>query len=65
MIVKKALAYLNSLAQEAHNDASLQRELAVTYMKVSDIQGRAYAANLGDSTGAMESLHKAVALLSN
>jgi len=63
MIVKKALAYLNSLAQEAHNDASLQRELAVTYMKVSDIQGRAYAANLGDSTGAMESLHKAVALL--
>ncbi|HYJ91451.1 MAG TPA: serine/threonine-protein kinase [Pyrinomonadaceae bacterium] len=53
LIVSRALRYLDSLAKEATNDFSLQRELAIAYKKVGDIQGNPYSANLGDIEGAM------------
>jgi len=62
LLVKRALEYLDSLAQEAGNDPSLQRELATAYDRVGDIQGLAGQANLGDTTGALESYHKALAI---
>lgn len=65
LIVSRALEYLDSLAQEASDDANLQIELATAYEKIGDIQGNPYSANLGDTVGAMNSYRKAVAILEN
>jgi non-specific serine/threonine protein kinase/serine/threonine-protein kinase len=62
LVVKKALQYLDSLAQEASGDRSLQRELAVAYDKVGDVQGQLYQANVGATREARASYQKAVAL---
>jgi eukaryotic-like serine/threonine-protein kinase len=59
-LVKDALEYLDSLAGEANDDPSLQRELATAYEKVGDVQGRTLRANMGDTTGARESYRKAL-----
>jgi eukaryotic-like serine/threonine-protein kinase len=59
LIVQRALEYLDSLSQEAHGDASLQRELATAYERVGDVQSRSESANLGDPAAAMESYRKA------
>jgi len=59
-LVKDALAYLDSLAGEANDDPSLQRELATAYEKVGDVQGRTLRANMGDTSGARESYRKAL-----
>ncbi|HEY7543978.1 MAG TPA: protein kinase, partial [Blastocatellia bacterium] len=57
-LVKDALEYLNSLAEDAEQDASLQAEIADAYEKISSIQGGRGVANLGDSASAIESLRK-------
>ena len=62
LLVKRALEYLDSLSVEASGDASLQRELATSYQKVGDVQGRPANANLGNPEGAMESYKKALAI---
>ncbi len=62
MLVKDALEYLDGLAQEATGDASLQRELATAYEKVGDVQGDPYSASLGDTTGALASHRKSLAI---
>ncbi len=61
-LVTRALEYLDSLAQEASGDDSLQAELAEAYLKVGDVQGRPGFSNLGDRTGALASYKKAVDL---
>ena len=60
LLVKRALEYLDTLAQEAKDDPSLQRELAGAYEKVGDVQGKTLRANLGDTAGAKESYRKAL-----
>jgi non-specific serine/threonine protein kinase/serine/threonine-protein kinase len=62
LLVTRALEYLDSLAEESHDDPSLQQELATAYEKVGDIQGNPYVANLGDTEGALESYRKALAI---
>ena len=62
LVVKRALEYLDSLAQEAGDDTSLQRELATAYQKVGDVQGDPYGASLGDTGSALESYRKALAI---
>ncbi len=62
LIVKKALAYLDSLAQEASNDATLQRELGTAYEKVGDVQGQFVTENLGQPEAALQSYRKALAI---
>ncbi|HEX8183225.1 MAG TPA: protein kinase [Blastocatellia bacterium] len=62
LLVKRALEYLDSLAQEEGNDISLQRELATAYQKIGDLQGNPYSSNLGDTAGAMQSYRKALAI---
>lgn len=66
-LVKKAVEYLDSLAQDAAGDSALQLELAIAYRKVGDIQGSPYhtgtPANLGDTAGAFESYQKAQTIL--
>ncbi len=54
LAVKRALEYLNRLASEANDDASLQRELAVACLKIGGIQGKPYSSNLGDTEGAIK-----------
>ena len=61
--LKTALEYLNGLAQEAGHDKTLLRELAAAYKKVSDVQGKPYGANRGDLAGAIDTHHKALAIL--
>ena len=62
MVVKTALEYLDSLAQEAGSDPALQMELAHAYLGVGDVQGDVRAASLGRTSEAMESYRKALAL---
>ena len=63
LVVKRAVEYLNRLANEAKDDDSLLRELAVAYLKIGDIQGKPYRPNLGDTDGALESYRKAILIL--
>ncbi|MGH9755954.1 MAG: protein kinase domain-containing protein, partial [Blastocatellia bacterium] len=62
MVVKTALEYLDSLAQEAEGDTSLQLELATAYDKVGDVQGNPALPNLGHSAAALDSYRKGLAL---
>ena len=62
MIVQSALQYLDSLAKESSGDPSLQRELAMAYEKVGDVQGWDVRSNLGDTAGALESYQKSLAI---
>ncbi|HZH34943.1 MAG TPA: protein kinase [Pyrinomonadaceae bacterium] len=62
LLVKRAVEYLDGLAEEAHNDASLQRELATAYQKIGDIQSGLYVSNTGNSAGALQSYSKSLAM---
>jgi len=62
LVVKRALEYLDRLAQESGGDAALDEELAAAYLKVGDVQGRPGFANLGDRAGAIESYRKSLAI---
>ncbi|HVQ39722.1 MAG TPA: protein kinase, partial [Pyrinomonadaceae bacterium] len=60
LLVTRAIEYLNSLAQEAHDDPSLQRELVAAYIRIGNVQGNPNNANLGDTAGAMQSYRQAL-----
>ena len=62
-LVRDALGYLDPLAREAVGDASLQRDLAVAYRRIGDIQGGTLGSNLGDTDGAIQSYRKALGIL--
>lgn len=60
LIVSRALQYLDRLARESRGETALELELAAAYLRVGDVQGKPYAANLGDSFGALASYQKAI-----
>jgi tetratricopeptide (TPR) repeat protein len=62
LIVRTALRYLNNLAQESSDDPALQWELATAYQKIGDVQGYGLRPNLGQTSAAMESHRKALAI---
>jgi eukaryotic-like serine/threonine-protein kinase len=62
MVVRTALEYLDSLAQEATGDVALEAELAVAYQKVGDAQGDPWTPNLGHTAAAMTSYRKSLSL---
>ncbi|HMK22519.1 MAG TPA: protein kinase [Terriglobales bacterium] len=62
LIVDKALHYLDSLEQESQGDVSLRRELAEAYKRIGDVQGNEFFANLGDTSNALKSYQKALAI---
>ena len=62
ILIDKSLKYLDRLALDAGNDASLKRELAVGYERVAAVQGYPFGPNLGDTRGATESFRKAAAI---
>jgi non-specific serine/threonine protein kinase/serine/threonine-protein kinase len=59
-LVGKAMKYLDALAGETRNDPSIQRDLIHGYIKMGDIQGNLYEANVGEWSGAEQSDRKAV-----
>ena len=64
-LVDHALRYLDGLSREARGDLSLQRELALAYSKIGDVQGRPMFPNLGKTSEALKSYDKSMALLSD
>ena len=60
LLVRHALAYLDSLARESQDDASLQRELASAYLRIGSAQGNPNNPNLGDTAGALRSYGEAL-----
>lgn len=63
MLVKDATVYLDNLAADTENDAGLERELGLAYLKLGDVQGKIYSANVGNTAGALESYQKSINLL--
>jgi len=63
LIVETGLQYLDSLAATARSDASLQNELASAYLRIGEIQGDSFNANLGKVDDAARSFDKARGLL--
>jgi non-specific serine/threonine protein kinase/serine/threonine-protein kinase len=62
LLVRRALVYLDKLAEEAEDNTPLRVELAGAYLKIGDVQGLPYQANLGDTAGATASYRKALAI---
>lgn len=62
MVVRTALEYLDSLAQEAAGDPEIEWELAAAYQKVGDAQGDPWTPNLGHTAAAMASYRKSLGL---
>ncbi len=61
-MVKDALLYLDNLAAENIDDASLQSELATAYFKVGEVQGAPSKSSLGDYGGGLESFRKSLVI---
>ncbi len=62
MLVDNSLKYLEALSAESAGEPMLQRELASAYERVADVQGGFRTASLGDTTGAISSYRKALAM---
>ena len=62
LLVRRALVYLDNLAKESEDNTPLRVELAGAYLKIGDVQGLPYQANLGDTAGAAKSYRKALAI---
>ncbi len=63
MLVKDATEYLDILSRDAQDNPELARELALAYLKIGNVQGEAYQANVGDSGGALVSYRKSLDIL--
>jgi serine/threonine protein kinase/tetratricopeptide (TPR) repeat protein len=62
LLVSTALKYLDTLASQARSDRGLQRELAQSYARLGDVQGKMNSANTGHDKAAIASYSKALAL---
>jgi tRNA A-37 threonylcarbamoyl transferase component Bud32 len=65
LLIQTALAYLDGLAREADDDASLLRELAVAYGRVGDVQWGAAEEAARDSGGALASHRKSLEMFAD
>ena len=62
LLVENSLKYLAALEHEARDAPQLQRDLAVAYERLGDVQGDYIGANLGDTQGAVENYRRALKL---
>lgn len=62
LLVQEALRYLAELSEDAAGDLGLQRDLAAGYERIGDVQGKPFAASLGDTAGALRSYGLALKL---
>ena len=63
ILAQRAQQYLNALARDRSNDPVLRQELAAAYRKLGDILGQPFAANLGDTAGALRNYQRASEIL--
>lgn len=63
LLVEKALEYLNKLEADAGNDANLQHEIAMAYLKIADVQGQVFEQSLLQTDEAEKNYRKALAIL--
>jgi non-specific serine/threonine protein kinase/serine/threonine-protein kinase len=63
LLIRRALEYLDRLAQEGIPEEAFRRELAAAYARVGDVQGNQYHANVGDVRGASVSYRRALQIL--
>src|SRR5262249_25000729 len=64
VLVRKAAAYLDTLAQSASSNPQLQEELAAAYVKLGDLQGHPLLPSLDDPVAARRSYSKCIAIAS-
>jgi tRNA A-37 threonylcarbamoyl transferase component Bud32/tetratricopeptide (TPR) repeat protein len=62
LLVENSIKYLAGLEREAQDSPQLQRDLAVAYDRLADVQGDYIGANIGDTEGALESHRRALRL---
>jgi eukaryotic-like serine/threonine-protein kinase len=62
LLVENSIKYLAALEHEAQDSPQLQRDLAVAYDRLGDVQGDYIGANIGDTEGALESHRHALRL---
>jgi tetratricopeptide (TPR) repeat protein len=58
--IRFVIESLDDAAREASRDVRLQREIAIAYQQIGDIQGNPFDSNLGDRDGARDSYQKAM-----
>jgi eukaryotic-like serine/threonine-protein kinase len=62
LLVTRVLEHLDRMASDAQGDRLTQLDLIDAYTRLGNIQGNGYDQNLGDPTGALVSLGKALAI---
>jgi tetratricopeptide (TPR) repeat protein len=62
LLVTRVLEHLDRMAKDSQGDRQTQLDLVEAYSKLANIQGNDYDQNLGDTSGALVSIDKAVAL---
>ena len=62
LLVTRVLEHLDRMASDAQGDRLTQLDLIDAYTRLGNIQGNGYDQNLGDPTGALVSLRKALAI---
>lgn len=62
VLAKTSLEYLDAMSREAGLQPGLQRDLAVAYERVGELQGSTTKQSLGDTAGALTSYRKAAAI---
>jgi tetratricopeptide (TPR) repeat protein len=62
VLAKTSLEYLDAMARETGRQSQLQRDIAVAYERVGELQGSTTKPSLGDKAGALASYRKAAAI---
>jgi eukaryotic-like serine/threonine-protein kinase len=62
LLVTRVLEHLDRMAKDAQGDRLTQLDLIDAYVRLGNIQGNGYEQNMGDRTGGLAILNKAIAL---
>ncbi len=62
LLVTRVLEHLDRMAKDAGDDRQTQLNLIDAYTRLGNLQGNTYDQNLGDTSGALTSIDKAIAL---
>jgi len=62
LVIQRALKYLEKLSRDSSGDRDLMHELAAGYERIADLQGNFSGPGIGDTSAALASYQKAVAL---
>jgi serine/threonine protein kinase len=62
LLVGRVLQHLGRLADDSVSDSATTMDIVAGYTRLGNLQGNPYEQNIGDPTGALSSLDKAIAL---